>query len=198
MIRSRIPLTALLFVLVLPACTKRVAQAAQTPPATADNSLKSEKTSTRLPLPPAETEPANLPVAQPMPPPLEPSTPVPAPAPVIEPGSRPTDVSVTGFETGGTSSADGHVGDPRTTFAPAETVHLAVLADGAARPIKLNVTWLGPDGMRLEQKEQEITLSGPLAVPFALSEPAGLVVGAYKAEIRIDGWLASTAEFEVR
>ena len=58
MIRSRIPLTALLFVLVLPACTKRVAQAAQTPPATADNSLKSEKTSTRLPLPPAETEPA--------------------------------------------------------------------------------------------------------------------------------------------
>jgi len=195
MIRSRIPLTALLCFLVLPACAKRTAQAAETPPSAA-NSLESAKTSKRLSLPPAEPEPVLTPVAQPMPAPVAPPTPTPPPA--LEPGSRPTDVSVTGYETGGTSSADGHVGDPRTMFAPAETVHLAVLAEGAARAIKLNVTWLGPDGMRLEQKEQEVTLSGPLAVPFALSESAGLAVGAYKAEIRLDGWLASTATFEVR
>ena len=162
------------------------------------------------PKPAAQPAPEPKPLAEPAPPPPAPKppvvdpppapkpTPTPQPDPAPEPAPKPADVSVTGFETGGTLDPDGHVGDPKTVFAAADTVHLAVLADGAARSVKIGVSWMGPDGVRIREDVQDPTLGEPKAVPFSLSNAAGLAPGLYRAEIRIEGWLASTAEFEVR
>jgi hypothetical protein len=152
---------------------------------------------------PTPPPPAPPPVIEPKPTPppvIDPPAPKPEPKPepAPEPTPKPADVSVTGFETGGSVGTDGHVGDPKTVFAPADTVNLAVLADGAARSVHISVTWLGPDGARVHEEAQDQTLGAPKAVPFALTDPKGLAVGRYKAEIRIENWLASTAEFEVR
>ena len=153
------------------------------------------------PLPP-EPKPLADPVPAPLPDPKPildpPPAPNPTPDPHPEPAPKPADVSVTGFETGGTLEPDGHVSDPKTVFAAADTVHLAVLADGAARAVKIGVSWMGPDGVRIREDVQDPTLGEPKAVPFSLSNASGLAVGLYRAEIRIEGWLASTAEFEVR
>ena len=182
-----------------------------TPPPPAAPVAKNERT----PVPPAKLEdpppaPAPKPIADPAPPPEPPPkpvldppkppepAPVPAPDPKPDPAPKPADVSVTGFETGGTLEPDGHVSDPKTVFAPADTVHLAVLADGAARAVRIGVSWMGPDGVRIREDVQDPTLGEPKAVPFELLNAAGLAPGKYKAEIRIEGWLASTAEFEVR
>jgi hypothetical protein len=152
--------------------------------------------------PPPEPKPVAEPVPAPLPDPKPildpPPAPKPTPEPKPEPAPKPADVSVTGFETGGTIDPDGHVGDPKTVFAPADTVHLAVLADGAARSVKIGVSWMGPDGVRIREDVQDPTLGEPKAVPFSLSSATGLAAGLYRAEIRIEGWLASTAEFEVR
>ena len=167
----------------------------------------------RTPVPPAKletpppapepkplAEPTPLPEPKPIadPPPAPKPTPEPQPAPAPEPAPKPADVSVTGFETGGTLDPDGHVGDPKTVFAAADKVNLAVLADGAARSVKIGVSWIGPDGVRIREDVQDPTLGEPKAVPFTLSNAQGLATGLYRAEIRIEGWLASTAEFEVR
>lgn len=155
--------------------------------------------------PPAPVIDPPKPVIDPPPPPVidppKPTpTPEPAPTPPPEPkpDPKPVDVSVTGFETGTAVGLDGHVTDPKTVFAAADTVRLAVLAEGASRVIKLGVRWVGPDGAQISEDVQDVTLTGPMAVPFSLADPKGLALGAYKAEIRIEGWLASTAEFEVR
>jgi pyruvate/2-oxoglutarate dehydrogenase complex dihydrolipoamide acyltransferase (E2) component len=202
----------------LAGCGTSEGKAPPTPSPSPTPLAKSERT----PVPPAKLEtpapepkpiprpppPELKPLADPAPPPAPPPvvdpppapkpTPEPQPAPAPEPAPKPADVSVTGFETGGTLDPDGHVGDPKTVFAAADTVHLAVLADGAARSVKIGVSWVGPDGVRIREDVQDPTLGEPKAVPFSLSSASGLAPGMYKAEIRIEGWLASTAEFEVR
>ena len=153
------------------------------------------------PTPPPEPPPVIEPKPTPPPvidPPAPKPEPKPEPTPAPEPAPKPADVSVTGFETGGSVGTDGHVVDPKTVFAPVDTVNLAVLADGAARTVRISVTWLGPDGARVHEDAQDLTLGAPKALPFSLMDPKGLAVGRYKAEIRIENWLASTAEFEVR
>jgi len=146
--------------------------------------------------PPPMPEPEPKPVVDP--PPLPKPVPEPQPDPVPEPAPKPIDVSVTGFETGGSIDPDGRIGDPKTVFAAADTVHLAVQADGAARSVRIAVSWMGPDGVRIREDVQDPMLGEPKAVPFSLANAQGLATGLYKAEIRIEGWLASTAEFEVR
>jgi len=190
--------------------SKAAPSAVNPPPAPAVKSQRTEVPQAKLespppevkPTPPAQPPPAPKPVADPAPlpdpKPVADPLPAPKPEPKPEPAPKPADVSVTGFETGGTVDPDGHVGDPKTVFAAADTVHLAVLADGAARSVRIGVIWMGPEGTRISEDVQDLTLGEPKAVPFALSNAQGLALGKYKAEIRIEGWLASTAEFEVR
>ena len=178
------------------------------PPAPVAKNERTEIPPAKLETPPPAPEPK--PAAEPPPPLPEPPKPVldpppapkpipePQPEPTPEPAPKPADVSVTGFETGGAIEPDGHVSDPKTAFAAADTVHLAVLADGAARAVRIGVSWIGPDGVRIREDVQDPLLGEPKALPFSLSNAAGLATGLYRAEIRIEGWLASTAEFEVR
>ena len=114
------------------------------------------------------------------------------------PAPKPADVSVTGFELGSAVGPDGHVTEPKSVFAPTDSVRLAVLADGAPRLVRLSVEWYGPDALRISEDVQDVTLNGAMAVPFTLSNAKGLALGAYRAEIRIEGWLASTADFSVQ
>lgn len=197
MIRSRIArssalrpsLAARLALLALAACSPREPRAAE-PLAQADPPPTQPAAPARQPMPvappaPAPSTPPEAPAA-----PATPATPTPA--------AQPADVRLTGFELGGTLEPDGHVGDARSEFTPAETVRLALLLDGAPRAVKLEVSWLGPDQARVGVQDSEVTLDGPKAVPFALASDVGLPVGEYRAEIRLDGWLASTATFRVR
>ena len=150
------------------------------------------------PKPEAQPTPAPEPVAKPVPAPEPPKDPEPVKDPTPKPAPKPADVSVTGFEVGSAVGPDGHVTEPKTVFAASDSVRLAVLADGAPRTIRLSVEWYGPDGARISEDVQDVTLSGAQAVPFTLSNAKGLALGAYRGEIRIEGWLASTADFEVR
>ena len=164
-------------------------------------------TETQKPIPPPEPLTQPEPIAKPVPEPLpEPETrPLPAdppkdppkdPAPV--PAPKPADVSVSGFELGSAVGPDGHVTEPKSVFAPTDSVRLAVLADGAPRLVRLSVEWYGPDALKISEDVQDVTLNGSMAVPFTLSNAKGLALGAYRAEIRIEGWLASTAHFSVQ
>ncbi len=170
-------------------CSPRESRAAVPPETTQTSSLPAPKP-VQAPRPESATPQAPNPESTS----TSPAAPAALPA---EPAAQPSDVHVTGFELGGALEADGHVSDARTEFTSNETVHLAVLADGAPRTVKLGVVWLGPDAARVGVQESDITLDGPKAVPFALSSAVGLPAGAYKAEIRIDGWLSTTAEFRV-
>lgn len=196
---TRIPWAAAALLLPLVGCGTSEGNAAPSQPTPPPAPVaKSERT----PVPPAKLESAPAPTPEPRPavdPPPKPiPDPQPEPAPEPAPASKPADVSVTGFDTGGALDPEGNIGDPKTVFAAADTVHLGVLADGAARAVRIAVSWVGPDGVLIREDVQDPMLGEPKTVPFSLANAQGLALGLYKAEIRIEGWLASTAEFEVR
>jgi len=218
---SRIPWTTLsmpsiaaaALLLALGGCSPSESQAEQSkasmPSGPAEQKPEPKPERTALSTTPEPTAPAKP--IEPAPKPPEPTpepvaNPVPTPAPVPppkdppppEPAPKPADVSVTGFEIGSAVGPDGHVTEPKTVFAATDSVRLSVLADGAPRLVRLSVEWYGPDGQRISEDVQDVTLNGALAVPFTLSNAKGLALGAYRAEIRIESWLSSTADFEVR
>jgi hypothetical protein len=219
---SRIPWTTLsmpsiataALLLALSGCSPSESQAEQSKasmpsaPAEPKPEPKPERTAlSTTPEPPAPVKPIEPtpkppeptpepPVANPVPPPAP--VPLPKDPPPPEPAPKPADVSVTGFEIGGAVGPDGHVTEPKTVFAATDSVRLSVLADGAPRLVRLSVEWYGPDGQRISEDVQDVTLNGAMAVPFTLSNAKGLALGAYRAEIRIESWLSSTADFEVR
>lgn len=195
---ARVPswMAAAALLLPLAGCDSGSTAAPASPSLPPPPPAQSQRQPVQTPMP--ETKPAPVPLAQSVPQPAPNSEPKPDPKPAPEPVTKPTDVSVSGFETGSAVGSDGHVTDPKTVFAASDIVHLAVIADGAARKVNLSVTWLGPDGARITEDQQEAMLGAPTALDFTLASVTGLALGSYKAEIRIEGWLASTAAFEVR
>ncbi len=135
------------------------------------------------PMPPVASEPAA-------------TTPAPMPAAAAT-------ASVTGVDLGNAVGADMRVAAPMGTFAPKDTIYAAVMtatSDQAASVAgKLGAKWTHLDSNQtVHEDSKDLTFAGDGVTDFQISKPDGWPTGTYKVEIRLDGNVVQTREFEVR
>ena len=136
-----------------------------------------------------------------------------APPPVATdtvPGALPTDTapvaataSVSGVDLGNAVGADMRVTAPMTSFAPTDTIYVAVstaTSDPAASvPGKLGAKWTHVDSSQTVHEEtKDITFAGDGVTDFQISKPDGWPVGKYLVEVALDGNVVQTREFTVK
>ena len=125
-----------------------------------------------------------------------PTAPLPAPAPAPPPVA--VGVAVSSIDLGSAIGADQHVTAPKSVFAPTDTIYAVVSTAGSAPTVALSAKWSYQDGQTVNESAQSIAPTGPAATAFQISKPDGWPAGKYKVEIRKDGNLAGTREFEVK
>ena len=128
-------------------------------------------------------------------PPPEPQVKATLPAPVAP---APAAVRVTAIEVGKAVNAQKRVEQPTTSFAPADTLYVSVMTDGAAPNATLAARWLFEGDTVVKEDTQTIAPSGPAATEFHVAKPSGWPAGKYKVEIALNGTPAGAKEFEVK
>jgi hypothetical protein len=94
--------------------------------------------------------------------------------------------------------ADNIVRGDRETFATKEPVYATVLTVGAHPGLRLQATWVAPDGSTIARTDQPIAPQGPSATTFHIANPDGWPVGAYELRLAINGHPIQGRTFEVR
>ena len=128
----------------------------------------------------------------------EPAATAPAPMPAVA-----ATASVTGVDLGNAVGADMRVTAPMTSFAPTDTIYVAVstaTSDPAASvPGKLGAKWTHVDSSQTVHEEtKDITFAGDGVTDFQISKPDGWPTGKYKVEISLDGTVVQTRDFDVK
>ena len=135
----------------------------------------------------------------PLPPVASDTLPPSTPAPVATTSTA----TVSGVDLGNAVGADMRVTAPMTSFAPTDTIYVAVstaTSDPAASvPGKLGAKWTHVDSSQTVHEEtKDITFAGDGVTDFQISKPDGWPTGKYKVEISLDGAVVQTREFEVK
>lgn len=111
-------------------------------------------------------------------------------------------VAITAVDLGKAVGPDQMISDPDSTFAPGDTVYLAITtntSDNAATvPGKFAVRFVGPGGKVVHEEAKDESFSGTGVNDFTLHDSKGLVPGRYQAEVRLNGGEAQIREFDVR
>jgi hypothetical protein len=130
--------------------------------------------------PPATTKPATQAAA-----------PAPAPPPAV------VQFKVVTVDLGKEVTQDKRVAQPRTAFAPSDTIYASVVTEGASPSVALKARWTFEDGQLVNESSQTIAPTGPSATEFHIAKPSGWPTGRYKVEISANGTLVTTKEFAV-
>jgi hypothetical protein len=102
---------------------------------------------------------------------------------------------IAAVQLGSSLNADKTVARQTTTFAPGDTVHLAVITEGLGSGT-VSVRWWLAD--RLVSERQEVVSSRDTKVTeFHLQSTGPFPIGPYRVEIRLDGKLFDTRAFRV-
>jgi hypothetical protein len=109
-------------------------------------------------------------------------------------GSNQT-LQVNTLQLGRSLNADNSVGNFTTTFAPTDTIYLAVLTSGAGDGT-LAVRW-SFGGRVISEPTKKISYKDSAATEFHLQSGDGFPPGEYKAEVSLDGKPVGTREFKV-
>ncbi len=124
-------------------------------------------------------------------------------APMPQPNLAMATASVKGIDLGNAVGADMRVLAPMTTFAPTDTIHVAVSTDttdpAASVPSTLGAKWTHIDSNQIVHEEsKDLVLAGDGVTDFQISRPDPWPTGRYKVEIMMGGAVVQTREFEVR
>lgn len=125
------------------------------------------------------------------------------PAPMPAPTASMATASVRGIDLGNAVDGDMRVTAPMTTFAPTDTIYVAVntaTSDPAASVAgKLGAKWTHIDSNQtVHEESKDLVLAGDGVTDFQISRPDAWPTGRYKVEIMLDGAVVQTREFEVK
>lgn len=138
-----------------------------------------------------------------------PPAPAAAPPPVaVEPAAAPAldakpdaALSVTEAQVGTAVGEDFRISAPSSTFAPGDTIIVAITLRNAATPATngtVTARWIGPDGQAFNEESQQKDFTGVSTVNFRVAEPKGFKPGNYKLEVSLNGSVVETREFAVK
>lgn len=124
------------------------------------------------------------------------------PAPMPAPAPMAATATVTSVDLGSTAGADGKITEPKTTFAPKDTI-IAAVSTQTSDPMasvsgKLNAKWTFQDGQVVNEEARDFNLTGPGVTSFQISKPDGWPVGKYKLEVSLDNTVVKSVDFEVK
>ncbi len=86
---------------------------------------------------------------------------------------------------------------PKSAFAPTDTIYASVATAGWATPVTLTARWTFEDGQVVNETSQTAQ-PGPSTSEFHIAKPDGWPAGSYQVEILADGTTAAVQRFEVR
>lgn len=109
-------------------------------------------------------------------------------------GSR-QPLQVTTIQLGRTVNSDHTVGGFTTTFAPDDTIYLAVLTGGAGSAT-IRVRWTY-GGHVIDEPKKQVSYNQAAATDFRLQSPGGFPRGEYTAEVFVNDQSAGTRTFHV-
>jgi len=120
-------------------------------------------------------------------------------APALAPAAS---VAISAVDLGKAVGPDQTISDPDSTFAPGDTVYMAVTTntgDNAATvPGNLAVRFVGPGGKVAHEETKDESFSGTGVNDFSLHDSKGLVPGRYQAEVSLNGGETQIREFDVK
>ena len=126
-------------------------------------------------------------------PPADSAAAAPAPAPPA---------MVTTIETGKSIGADKRIMDTTSTFAPRDTMYVAVVTSNASGANTLKTVVTFQDGQVVDSSSQTIaspmTPGGTSVTEFHLVKPSGWPTGDYTVEVWLDGQSAGTRRLTVK
>ena len=109
-------------------------------------------------------------------------------------GSR-QPLQVTTIQLGRSVNSDHTVGGFTTTFAPDDTIYLAVLTGGAGSG-EIRVRWKYGERV-IDEPKKQVSYNQAAATDFRLLSPGGFPRGDYTAEVFVDDQPAGTRAFHV-
>lgn len=98
---------------------------------------------------------------------------------------------------GNAVDADGIVRADRDAFAARDTVYASVLSVGPHPGLRLQATWVAPDGSTLARTDQPIAPEGPAATTFHIANPDGWPPGEYELRLAINGHPIQGRKFQI-
>ena len=98
---------------------------------------------------------------------------------------------------GSALDANKGIAQPKSAFAPTDTIYASVATQGWTTPVTLTARWTFEDGQLVNETSQTAQ-PGPSATEFHIAKPDGWPAGTYQVEILADGATAATQRFEVR
>jgi len=104
-------------------------------------------------------------------------------------------LQVTTIQLGRSVNSDHTVGGFTTTFAPDDTIYLAVLTGGAGSGT-IRVRWKYGERV-IDEPKKEVSYQQAAATDFRLLSPGGFPRGDYTAEVFVDDQPAGTRAFRV-
>jgi hypothetical protein len=113
---------------------------------------------------------------------------------VIACGSNRT-LSVTSIQLGRSVNSDNTVSGFTTTFAPDDSIHLAVLTGGAGSAT-IRVRWKYGERV-IDEPKKQVSYHQAAATEFRLQSPGGFPAGDYTAEVFVNDQPAGTRSFRV-
>jgi len=127
----------------------------------------------------------------PPPPPQETAAPTPA---------APTELAVASIMLGSQITAEKKVSEPKTTFAPSDTIYAVVSTTGVATDASLEAIWtyVGSKEKQINQASQSISPTGPAQSEFHLAKATPWPKGKYRVAILLNGKSAGTTDFTVQ
>jgi hypothetical protein len=107
-------------------------------------------------------------------------------------------VRVTGVELGRSVGSDGRITERADSFRPNDTIYASVNTEGTATGTTLSARWTFEDGQVVDERSQPVSSSGAVVTAFHIAKPDGFPAGRYKVEIRLNGQVAESKDFEVK
>ncbi|HEY8831547.1 MAG TPA: hypothetical protein VIM21_03475 [Gemmatimonadaceae bacterium] len=110
-----------------------------------------------------------------------------------------TPIRVSDIQVGKAVGSDNKVGDQTTSFAVRDTMHVAVITEGAAKDAKLTAKWTFNDKQVVKEASQTISPTGGETVTeFHVDKKSAWPKGKYKVEVMLNGVSAGTKDLEVK
>lgn len=110
--------------------------------------------------------------------------------------------SVSAIETGKHLGSNMRVTEVTSTFAPMDTMFVAVVTENSMPSNALTAKWTFGDGQMVDSTMQQIAPADGMNVTtvteFHVVKPGGWPVGMYKVELWLDGVSVGTRELEVK
>jgi hypothetical protein len=104
-------------------------------------------------------------------------------------------LKVTNIQLGRSLNADTSVGNFTTTFAPSDTVHVAVLTEGSG-DATISVRWTFA-GQVLGEPKKQVSFKDVAVTEFHLENATGFPPGDYNVEVFLNGQSVGVRPFKV-